>query len=227
MDYEEIKESLAKYLNGLDEPERIAAINEVRAVIHDYSPFKSEPVDYVRWVNMGDVEANNYNPNTVAPPEMSLLEHSITEDGYTQPIVVFFDGAKYEVVDGFHRNRVGKESLVVQSRVKGFLPVTIIREDRDGRNNRIASTIRHNRARGKHSVDGMAEIVVELKKRNWSNKKIGKELGMDPDEILRLSQITGLAEMFSDRSFSEAWEAVIDSSINEDDDLNLSGEVIG
>lgn len=185
----------------------IAAMNEVRDAIHDMSPFVSEPVDMVRWVPVCQIEANDYNPNAVAPPEMELLERSIAHDGYTQPIVVWRrDDGMYEVVDGFHRNRVGRESDVVSKRVSGYLPVTVIKQDREDRGDRIASTIRHNRARGKHRIDSMAEIVLELKRRNWSPKKIGKELGMDPDEVLRLAQITGLAEMFADREFSKAWE---------------------
>src|SRR5690606_1244663 len=146
-------------------------------------------------------------PNVVAPPEMKLLEHSITMDGYTQPIVTFprEDGSR-EVVDGFHRNRVGKEAKAVRKRLRGYLPVTTIRADRADREDRIAATIRHNRARGRHQVDNMSEIVVELSRRNWSDEKIGKELGMEPDEVLRLKQISGLAEMFADEEFSEAWE---------------------
>lgn len=168
---------------------------------------KEEPVDCVLWVKNEGVEANDYNPNSVAPPEMELLKHSILEDGYTQPIVTFQRDDSREVVDGFHRNRVGKELEEVKERVLGYLPVVTINDDRKGKGDRIAATIRHNRARGKHRIDAMAEIVIDLKRRNWSDKKIAKELGMDADEVLRLSQITGLAEMFADRDFSEAWEA--------------------
>ena len=153
-----------------------------------------------------EVEANDYNPNSVAPPEMKLLETSIREDGYTQPIVTWVEDVRREVIDGFHRHRVGKESKVVAARIKGFLPVVTANSDRADRGDRIAATIRHNRARGKHRVDAMSEIVQELSRRNWSEAKIGRELGMDPDEVLRLKQISGLAEMFADREFSEAWE---------------------
>lgn len=187
----------------------VDTINDIRELVHEYSPFKSEPVDFVRWVENTEVSANDYNPNSVAPPEMELLRHSIQSDGYTQPIVSWANKEVFEVIDGFHRHRVGKECEGVQERVKGYLPLVVVQEDREGRNDRIASTIRHNRARGKHKVDSMADIVVELKKRNWSNKKIGKELGMDADEVLRLCQVTGLAEMFADKEFSEAWEAEI------------------
>lgn len=162
------------------------------------------------WIPAEQIVANSYNPNVVAPPEMRLLALSITEDGYTQPIVAFPDGDPaangFEVVDGFHRYRVGKEDTTVRTRVRGYLPITEIRPDREGRSDRIASTIRHNRARGKHQVQAMSEIVQELSRRNWSDAKIARELGMDADEVLRLKQISGLAEMFADREFSEAWE---------------------
>ena len=187
--------------------EKVKALNEVRRRLHDISPFKDEPVDYVQWERAENVRANDYNPNSVAPPEMELLAHSIKEDGYTQPIVTWDAEKDYEVIDGFHRHRVGKEVSDVSVRINGYLPIVVANSCRTDRGDRIAATIRHNRARGKHKIDSMSEIVVELKRRNWSPKKIGKELGMDPDEVLRLTQITGLAEMFSDKEFSEAWEA--------------------
>lgn len=199
-------QALAAELAQLPEDERIEAINQIRLAIHEVSPMRDEPVDCVLWVRTGDVQANDYNPNVVAPPEMKLLERSIEMDGFTQPIVTFPVNDHREVVDGFHRNRVGKESKVVNKRLRGYLPVTTIRSDRQDRNDRIAATIRHNRARGRHQVDNMSEIVVELSRRNWSDEKIGRELGMEPDEVLRLKQISGLAEMFADQEFSEAWE---------------------
>ena len=137
---------------------------------------------------------------------MELLKRSILQDGYTQPIVSWRNDEHFEVVDGFHRNRVGKEFEEVRDRVHGYLPITIINENRLDKGDRMASTVRHNRARGEHKVESMSDIVHELKKRNWTNKKIAKELGMDADEVLRLAQITGLAEMFADKDFSEAWE---------------------
>ena len=190
----------------LDEAERIAVINEIKSALHEVSPFRDEPVDCVLWVDAATVDANDYNPNSVAPPEMRLLETSIAEDGYTQPIVTWLVNGCREVVDGFHRNRVGKESKAVRARIRGYLPVTTINDSRTDRGDRIAATIRHNRARGKHQVQAMSEIVLELARRNWSDAKIAKELGMDADEVLRLKQITGLAEMFADAEFSEAWE---------------------
>lgn len=188
--------------------EQVEAINRIREMLHQVSPFSAEPVDFVRWVPADSVHANDYNPNSVAPPEMRLLEHSVTEDGYTQPIVGWPQDGGYEVVDGFHRHRVGKESKTVSKRVHGYLPIVAINNTRTDKSDRIAATIRHNRARGKHKVEAMSDIVIELKRRNWSDDKIGRELGMEPDEVLRLCQITGLAEAFKDQRFSEAWEAV-------------------
>lgn len=199
-------EQLCAEIEALPEGEKIAALNEARKALHEISPFSGEPVDCVLWVPADQVEANDYNPNTVAPPEMRLLELSIGEDGYTQPIVAWGKNDYYEVVDGFHRNRVGKECKTVRERVHGYLPITLINHDREDKGDRIAATIRHNRARGKHQVAAMSDIVLELSRRNWSDAKIGRELGMEPDEVLRLKQITGLAELFSDAEFSQAWE---------------------
>lgn len=202
-----IKFNIRSLLKDCELEAQVDVINDIRQFIHEESPFKNEPVDMVYWVKNTTVVANDYNPNSVAPPEMKLLERSIDADGYTQPIVSFPREDAVEVVDGFHRHRVGKESEVIQERVKGYLPVVKIKESQEDKNNRMASTIRHNRARGKHKVESMAEIVIELKRRNWSDKKISKELGMDQDEVLRLTQIRGLAEMFADQDFSEAWRA--------------------
>lgn len=201
--------ALVNLIDALDDEPKIDALNYIRQKLHEISPFAAEPVDCVLWVKAETVTANDYNPNTVAAPEMKLLEHSIGEDGYTQPIVTWTGNEKREVIDGFHRNLVGKTSKTVQSRTNGYLPVTTINGDRAERADRIAATIRHNRARGRHLVSPMSEIVVELARKNWSPAKIGKELGMQPDEVLRLRQISGLAEIFADRDFSEAWEVVL------------------
>ncbi len=190
--------------------EKVDMINGMREAIHEISPFKAEPVDFVKWVKNASVTHNDYNPNKVAPPEMKLLELSIMNDGYTQPIVSWSnpDKDKIEVIDGFHRHRVGKESPVVNERVKSYLPVVDIRTEQSSKNDRMASTIRHNRARGKHQVDAMSEIVIELKNRNWRNTRIARELGMDEEEVLRLCQVSGLEHLFNDSDFSRAWEAV-------------------
>lgn len=194
-------------LKSLPIEEKISCINELRKELSVHSPFAKEPVDLVTWAPAISIRANDYNPNSVAPPEMRLLEHSILSDGYTQPIVAWRTSNNlYEVVDGFHRNRVGRECKEISNRVHGYLPLSIINGSRSERSDRISATIRHNRARGKHRVDAMSDIVVELKQRNWSDSKISKELGMEPDEVLRLSQISGLASMFADSDFSASWE---------------------
>lgn len=220
-DLASIKRRIEYLLSSMNDDEKVICINELRERIHELSPFKDEPVDMVYWVKNDKVIANEYNPNSVAPPEMELLELSINHDGYTQPIVSYPHDDVIEVVDGFHRHRVGKESKTVSERVKGYLPIVKIKESQEGKNDRMASTIRHNRARGKHKVESMAEIVIELKRRNWSDKKISKELGMDADEVLRLTQIQGLTEMFADHKFSEAWRAEF---INIDEKLGLIDE---
>jgi ParB-like chromosome segregation protein Spo0J len=200
---------LLLHIADLPLDEKINAINEVKLALHEISPFKNEPVDCVVWVKNNQVQANDYNPNKVAPPEMELLEISIMNDGYTQPIVTWPNMEKdaMEVIDGFHRNRVGKESKIVNNRVHGYLPIVTIRNEQSNKNDRIASTIRHNRARGKHQINAMSEIVIELKNRNWNNARIAKQLGMDEEEVLRLCQISGLEHLFNDNDFSKAWES--------------------
>lgn len=199
-------ETLIGIIENMPMDQKIEHINMVKKRLHEISPFRSEPVDCVTWVRNDSVFANDYNPNSVAPTEMKLLELSILQDGYTQPIVTMPNDGMFEVVDGFHRNRVGKESWEVNKRVQGYLPVVRIKSDRTEKPDRMAATIRHNRARGAHRIDSMSEIVVELKRRNWKDEKIARELGMDADEVLRLCQISGIAEAFKDREFSEAWE---------------------
>lgn len=225
---QEIIEEIGSLIHSIQDFEfddQVDCINEIREILHNISPFKDEPVDYVRWVKSDDVIANEYNPNKVAPPEMELLEISIMNDGYTQPIVTWPRDGVSEVIDGFHRSRVGKESKLVEKRIKGYLPTVAIRNEQAGKNDRIASTIRHNRARGKHQIDAMSEIVIELKNRNWRNARIARELGMDEDEVLRLCQISGLEHLFTDSDFSNAWES--EDSIDESfdpltDDLEQS-----
>jgi ParB-like chromosome segregation protein Spo0J len=207
-----------------DPAERVGVLNEVRRALHELSPLQHHPVDFVEWVPTGAVHANDYNPNHVAPPEMELLRLSIDHDGYTQPVVTYANGDGREVVDGFHRNRVAREYPEVAASLLGFLPAVQIRAGSADRSDRIAATIRHNRARGKHQVVKMTDIVLELKRRNWSDSKIGKNLGMDPDEVLRLCQIGGLADAFADHQFSEAWEV---DMINEADDLEDEAEGVG
>ncbi len=198
---------LCAALAELEPQERIDQLNEVRTALHQVSPLQGDPVDLVLWVRAELVRGNDYNPNAVAPPEMALLRHSVAANGFTMPIVTHAaeDGTT-EVVDGFHRHRVGKETPEVRERCFGRLPVTRIRADRGDRAARIAATIEHNRARGEHAVSHMSNIVRLLYQEGWTEMQIMKELGMGADEVLRLKQMTGLAELFADRAFSEAWE---------------------
>jgi ParB-like chromosome segregation protein Spo0J len=218
-----LTEQIKAYLSNIkDTGDLVSAINDLRLAIHECSPFKNEPVDCVLWVPNHNVYANDYNPNSVAPPEMELLRVSIDADGYTQPIVSMADGdGRYEVIDGFHRHRVGKECADINARIIGYLPLVQIRETQADKTDRMASTIRHNRARGKHKVEAMSEIVIELKRRNWTDEKICKQLGMDRDEVLRLCQISGLSEIFANQEFSKAWEPV--GSLSPEDFSDLSG----
>ena len=172
------------------------------------------PVYNVRPVPIEKIVPNTYNPNAVAPPEMKLLYDSIREDGYTMPIVCYHmkDRDLYVIVDGFHRYRVMLEHPDIRERECGMLPVAVINKSID---NRMASTIRHNRARGSHDVDLMSNIVRELHEMGRSDAWTSKHLGMDKDEILRLKQITGLAELFRDISFGEAWRPGEDSLYEE------------
>ncbi|MBP8542094.1 MULTISPECIES: ParB/RepB/Spo0J family partition protein [unclassified Citrobacter] len=198
-----LTQELTGFLSGLSEEERIEAINQFRMAIHSVSPFRDEPVDCVLWVKNDHISPNDYNPNNVAPPEKKLLLRSIEADGFTQPIVVVQSTAEdYEIVDGFHRHELGKSKLLLRSRLHGYLPVTCLQRER---HERMAATIRHNRARGRHQIHAMSEIVRELSQLGWSEEKISKELGMDDDEVLRLKQINGLQELFADRRFSKAW----------------------
>ncbi len=194
------------YLQSLPEEDRIGAINAFRLTIHQNSPFREQPIDCVLWVKQDDITANDYNPNNVAPPEKRLLSKSLELDGFTQPIVVTQNASRhYEIVDGFHRHEIGTNRASLKRQLKGFLPVTCLRQDRQDKHNRMAATIRHNRARGRHQINAMSEIVRELVQLGWNDEKIGKELGMDSDEVLRLKQINGLLELFADRRYSEAW----------------------
>lgn len=165
----------------------------------------TSPVYNVKAVPIEKIRANSYNPNAVAPPEMKLLELSIWEDGYTMPIVCYYipDSDTYEIVDGYHRYTVMLTSKRIRDRENGMMPVVIIDKPLS---NRMASTIRHNRARGAHSIELMSNIVAELTKSGMSDAWILKNIGMDADELLRLKQISGLAELFKDKEFSKSEE---------------------
>jgi ParB-like chromosome segregation protein Spo0J len=185
----------------------------------DHTDFLS-PVYGVKAVPVEKVKANDYNPNAVAPPEMELLEKSIWEDGYTQPVVTYYDADDdtYIVVDGFHRYTTLIQSKRIYEREKGMLPVVVIDKELG---DRMASTIRHNRARGTHSIELMSNIVAELVEMGKGDRWICKHIGMSPDELLRLKQITGVAALFQNRDFSKSWEAEL-AEETIDDEENLS-----
>lgn len=166
------------------------------------------PVYNVIPVHVDRVKANDYNPNAVAPPEMALLETSIWEDGYTQPVVTYYDEEEdiYIVVDGFHRYTVLRTSQRIFEREKGMLPIVVINKNLS---DRMASTIRHNRARGSHNIELMSNIVAELVEMGKGDRWICEHIGMSADELLRLKQITGVAALFANRDFSDSWEAEV------------------
>jgi ParB-like chromosome segregation protein Spo0J len=178
------------------------------------------PVYDVLAIPMEMVVANDYNPNSVAPPEMALLETSIWEDGYTQPIVTYFDNDKgvFIVVDGFHRYLTIKNSERIRTRERGLLPVVVINK---AIGDRMASTIRHNRARGTHNVELMSTIVSELVEMGKGDAWICKHIGMSQDELLRLKQITGLASLFANRDFSASWDAESADDLDSDEVLEV------
>lgn len=194
------------YLQSLSEEARTEAINAFRLALHHLSPFREQPVDCVLWVRQETVTANDYNPNSVAPPEKRLLGQSLALDGFTQPVVVVESGPqRYEIVDGFHRHDIARHSAALKPQLRGYLPVTLLREGRQDRHDRMAATIRHNRARGRHQINAMSDIVRELTQLGWTDEQMSEALGMDRDEVLRLRQIQGLMTLFAGRRYSEAW----------------------
>lgn len=201
----ELVYSLITELNEINDfSEKVDALNYIRQELHNHSPFSGEPCDCVVWKSLDSIQANEYNPNHVATPEMKLLYESIKLDGYTMPIVTYDLGnGATEIVDGFHRNRIGREHPDIKKRLHGYLPVSTIDKPQD---ERIGSTIRHNRARGTHGIRPMSDIVLDLSKMGWDDCEICKKLGMELDEVIRLKQITGLKEAFSNHEFSKSWE---------------------
>lgn len=201
-------EELKKYIQSLQTTdEKIEALNLIRAELHSVSPLKHHPVDFVAWVKSDDVEANEYNPNAVAPPEMKLLYESILNDGYTMPIVSYKETDKIRIVDGFHRRETERRNEDISLSTFGRVPVTNIRESQEDTGDRMASTIRHNRARGSHNIELMSQIVSELVEMGKGDAWICKHIGMSPDELLRMKQITGLASLFLNDDFSKSWDA--------------------
>lgn len=186
--------------------DKTAFVDELRRYIHEtFSGLNQQPIDYVRWVPIDKVQANDYNPNSVAKNEMRLLYTSILHDGYTQPVVTIYDEKldKYVIVDGFHRYTTCKTNKDILDRNNGMLPIVVIKKDI---NDRMASTVRHNRARGKHSVSGMSNMVFQMLDNGWADEDICNELGMEADELLRLKHITGFSKLFENAEYQRAWE---------------------
>lgn len=199
-------EEVCDIISKQDQEKKIDILNDVRKMLHDVSPLKHHPVDFVAWVKSDDVEANEYNPNAVAPPEMELLYQSILNDGYTMPIVSYKESEKIRIVDGFHRRETERRNIDISTSTLGRVPVTNIRNEQGSTSDRMASTIRHNRARGSHNIELMSQIVSELVEMGKGDPWICKHIGMSPDELLRMKQITGLASLFSNKDFSDSWE---------------------
>lgn len=190
-------------LSGLNDEDKIEVIEKIKDCLHQNSPIQ-QPIDRVYWVDIEKVEANDYNPNSVAGKEMRLLYTSIKHDGYTQPVVTIYDEekGKYVIVDGFHRYFTCKSNDDIRERNKGRLPIVVIDKEI---NDRMASTVRHNRARGAHSVDGMANMVFSMLEEGWGDAEICNQLGMEPEELLRLKHITGFSKLFENAEYKKAW----------------------
>lgn len=204
---QELATQLAKeieQLHGVDL--KIDTLNEVRRVLHEVSPMRHHPVDWVYWERSENVESNEYNPNKVAPPEWTMLNQSIQQDGYTMSIVASKEDGIIKIVDGFHRRLVERTNKEVSESTFGRVPLTQIRKEVSGKGDRMASTILHNRARGSHNIELMSQIVTELVEMGKGDAWICKHIGMSADELLRMKQITGLAALFRNESFSQSWE---------------------
>lgn len=186
-------------------PNKLQFLNEVKDWLYRELSVVKQPIDNVQWVPMDKVEPNDYNPNSVAKVEMGLLYTSIAHDGYTQPIVTIYDPKKdkYIIVDGFHRYFTCKNNKDIYERNQGRLPIVVIDKDV---NDRMASTVRHNRARGKHSIAGMSSMVFKMLDNGWKDEDICKELGMEAEELIRLKHITGFSKLFADSEYKRAWE---------------------
>ena len=168
---------------------------------------KHNPVANIQWIPLEKVQANSYNPNSVATNEMRLLYISIQHDGYTQPVVTIYNEEKdkYIIVDGFHRYLTMKHNKDLYDLNKGLLPVVVIEKDD---NDLMASTIRHNRARGKHAITGMSNIVFEMLQNGWEDEKICNEVGLESEELVRLKHVTGFSKLFEDVEYNKSWEHI-------------------
>lgn len=196
----------AKIIEAIGEGGDITqTIEDIKDILHELSPHNSQPINNVRWVPIEKVQANDYNPNSVAKNEMKLLYTSISHDGYTQPVVTIYDSEidKYVIVDGFHRYTTMRTNKDIYDMNKGLLPIVVLQKDM---NDRMAATVRHNRARGKHSVAGMGQIVFNMLNNGASDEEILQELGLEAEELVRLKHITGFSKLFADAEYGKSWE---------------------
>ena len=201
-DTQAIEAAVREYVAGAQD--KLAAIEFVRKLLFDLSPQKAQPVDFVRWIPLDQVEPNDYNPNQVARIELGLLLKSIQHDGYTQPAVVIHDPArdKYIIIDGFHRYFVMKSNQELRDQCHGHLPCVVLDKSIS---ERMASTVRHNRARGKHTVTGLSNLVFKMLDSGMSDADVCNTLAMEPEELLRLKHITGFSKLFADVEYNKAW----------------------
>ncbi len=199
-------DNLSKELTkALSIEDNIELIEEIKEVLHKNSVLKTQPINRIKWAKIEEVTPNDYNPNSVAKKEMGLLYTSIKQDGYTQPIVTIYDPKEkmYVIVDGFHRYYTAKTNEDILERNKGRIPIVVIDKDI---NDRMASTVRHNRARGMHSVTGMSSMVFQMLENGWSDEDICNEVGLGIEELVKLKHITGFSKLFEDAEYNKAWE---------------------
>lgn len=199
---EDIRAMIAHELEGKTTEQAVEIINDLRAFIHEFSPMKGEPCDLILWVKVEKVSPNDYNPNSTAGKEMNLLYISIKEDGVTMPIVTIQDGEGYTIVDGFHRYFTCKTMEDLKERMSGYLPITVINKSLE---ERIAATVRHNRARGSHSVQGMSNLVFKMLQESVSDDQICNKLGLDATELVKLKHITGYSKLYENAEYGKAW----------------------
>jgi len=201
---QQLLKAVSQKLRNMTIDEQIDTLNDIRAGLHSLNPI-SQPIDHVLWVPIEKVTPNDYNPNSVAKIEMGLLYKSIKHDGYTQPVVTIWDEeiGKYIIVDGFHRYFTCKTNKDIYERNEGRLPIVVIQKDI---NERMAATVRHNRARGSHSIQGMSSMVFDMLENGWADADICNHLGMEAEELLKLKHITGFSKLFEDVEYKKAWE---------------------
>lgn len=204
MPSKELREAVNKVLK-LISPDSFDDLEFVRSALREISPMRGQPIDGCRWVPIDELEPNSYNPNAVASAEMKLLHLSMKLDGVTQPIVTMYDSqkGKYVIIDGFHRYFILKNRPDISESCRGMAPIVVISKSI---NDRMASTIRHNRARGEHSVGGMSSLVFRMLDNGWSDAEICNNVGVEPEELLKLKHLTGFSKLFEKEEYALAWE---------------------